>query len=203
MCIRDSYNVLSADTTNLATIPLVYIGEGEFIIKGYWGYNINTLISKQLGVRKYSIDTYKRGTEYGLYSPETDWYFINLYEADVPFFENTTVPVPVSINNLVVNSVYTNEGQTDYPIQGLSDPIVSYNGNVLAKNIEYSATTSGLTRGIKLLIEPILADQMLTYAYVREGQEGDLYGDIYTITDPIISGGTNPQSSSPVALSNA
>ena len=185
------YNVLSADTTNLATIPLVYIGEGEFIIKGYWGYNINTLISKQLGVRKYSIDTYKRGTEYGLYSPETDWYFINLYEADVPFFENTTVPVPVSINNLIVNSVYTNEGQTDYPIQGLSDPIVSYNGNVLAKNIEYSATTSGLTRGIKLLIEPILADQMLTYAYVREGQEGDLYGDIYTITDPIISGGTN------------
>jgi len=184
------YDVLSADTTNTATIPLVNIGEGEFIIKGYWGYNINTLVAKQLEYRKYNIDTYKRGTEYGLYNPETDWYFLNIYEADVPFFMNNSAPAPVSINTLVVNSVYTNEGQTDYFIGGLSDPIVSYNGAVLAKNIEYSAITSAVTPFIRLMFEPILADQMLTYAYVREGEEGDLFGDVYTVTEPISSGPT-------------
>lgn len=183
------YETLSSSTTNNITIPLVNIGEGEFIIKGYWGYDINTLLSKQLGRRKYSIDTYKRGVEYNLYNPETDWYFINVFEAETPFFTNNAAPAPVSINSLVVNSEFTNSGQTDYFIQGLSDPIVSYNGAVLMKNVEYSAITSGVTPFVRLMFEP-LPDQILTYAYVRNGGEGDLFADVYVAPSPIKSGTT-------------
>ena len=183
------YSTLSASTTNLTVIPLDNIGEGEFIIKGYWGYDINTLVSKQLGRRKNSIDTYKRGNEYNLYNAETDWYFINVFNADTPLFANNNAPSPISINSLVVNSEFTKSGQTDYFIQGLSDPIVSLNGAVLMKNIEYSAITTGVTPFVRLTFTP-LDNQMLTYAYVRQGQEGDLYADVYTAPPTIKSGTT-------------
>ncbi len=185
------YSTLSASTTNLTSIPLDNIGEGEFIMKGYWGYDINTLVSKQLGRRKNSIDTYKRGNEYNLYNSETDWYFINVFTADNPLFMNNDAPAPVSINSLVVNSEFTKSGQTDYFIQGLSDPIVSLNGSVLMKNVEYSAITSGVTPIVRLTFEP-LPKQILTYAYVKQGQEGDLFADVY-FTPPTIKSGTTTE----------
>ncbi len=42
-----SYDSLSANTGNTLVIASDKIGEGEFLIKPYWDYNINTLIAKQ------------------------------------------------------------------------------------------------------------------------------------------------------------
>ena len=195
-----SYNSLSANTGNTLTIANGNIGEGEFLIKPYWDYNVNTLISKQQKVRKRSVNTYKRGDLYGLYVPETDWYFINIFEASQPLFNNSSVPPAKTINSLSVSSVFTQSGQTKYNIQGLSDPIVSYNGAILAKNMEYTAVTKSIsaTTGtttfipyIELSFDP-LDNQILTYAYVKNGDTNDLLADLYIVRG-ITSGETGTQ----------
>ena len=186
---------------HLATFETFTVLEGEFLIKSYWDYNVNTLIAKQQKVRKNSVDTYKRGDLYGLYVPETDWYFINMLEASRPLFNSSVTPPAKTINSLVVTSIITESGQTKYNIQGLSDPIVSYNGNVLAKDLEYRAvvTQTGSTTGstvftpyVELLFEP-LAGQMMTYAYVKNGQVNDLLADLYIVEGAIKSGATGTQ----------
>lgn len=186
------YEDLTANTNNAIYLPTLSIGEGEFLIKTYWTYNVNTLLSKKQKVTKNSIDTYKRGNLYGLYVPETDWYFLSLFESEKPLFNSSVAPQPQDIGNLVVQSRFTESGVTEYIVNGLSDPIVSYNGSVLAKNIEYSAVTSATTPYIKLLFNP-LPDQVLTYAYVNNGGSNDLLADLYTISDAIKSGITGTQ----------
>jgi hypothetical protein len=195
------YGDLSGDTGNIMSISTNKIGEGEFLIKSYWGYDVNTLIAKQQKVRKSSVNTYKRGDLYGLYVPETDWYFINMLEASQPLFNSSVVPPAKTINSLVVTSIITNTGTTKYNIQGLSDPIVSYNGAILAKNMEYIAVTTptGSTSGtstffpyIELLFDP-LEGQVLTYAYVKDGEVNDLLADLYIVEGVIKSGATGTQ----------
>lgn len=188
------YKDLTANTSNNIYIPTLNIGEGEFLIKSYWTYNVNTLLAKKQKVTKNTINTYKRGELYGLYVPETDWYFISLFESQKPLFNSSTAPQPQDIGNLVVQSRFTESGTTEYVVNGLSDPIVSYNGSVLAKNIEYSAVTSATTPYIKLLFNP-LPNQVLTYAYINNGGSDDLLADLYTISTTIKSGATSTQSS--------
>ena len=190
------YESLSGNNTNILSILSANIGEGEFFVKSYWGYNINTLIAKQQQLSKNSINTYKRGELYGLYVPETDWYFINIIEAGQPQFNNSVAPLIGGINELTVSTQFTQAGKTDYYVQSLSDPVVAYNGLVLAKNIEYSAVTDGFsgspTPFIRLLFTP-LDNQILTYAYVTDGSSNDLLADLYTISG-ITSGNTGTQS---------
>ena len=52
------YESLSGNNTNILSILSANIGEGEFLVKSYWGYNINTLIAKQQQLSKNSINTY-------------------------------------------------------------------------------------------------------------------------------------------------
>ena len=186
------YSNLTANTGNTVFIPTVSIDEGEFLIKSYWQYNVNTLLAKKQKITKNTINTYKRGELYGLYVPETDWYFISIFQAQKPLFNNTVAPEPKSINSLTVVTDFTESGKTEYSVVGLSDPIVSYNGSVLAKNIEYSASTTGTTPYIKLLFTP-LDNQILTYAYVTDGGVDDFLADVYKITDVVKSGATGTQ----------
>jgi hypothetical protein len=186
------YKDLTANTTNTIYVPTLSIGEGEFLIKSYWTYNVDTLLAKKQKVKKNTIDTYKRGKLYGLYVPETDWYFISLFESEKPLFNSSVAPQPQDIGNLVVQSRFTESGTTEYIVNGLSDPIVSYNGSVLAKNIEYSAVTSATTPYIKLLFNP-LPKQILTYAFINNGGSNDLLADLYKISKTIKSGATGTQ----------
>lgn len=187
-----TYENLTANTGNTVYVPTVNINEGEFLIKSYWTYDVNTFLAKQQKVTRNSIDTYKRGELYGLYKPETDWYFISLFEAEKPLFNSSTAPPPSSLGSLVVQTVFTQSGVTEYSINGLSDPIVSYNGSVLAKNIEYSANTTASTPYVKLLFSP-LDNQILTYAFVDNGKSNDLLADTYTISSSVTSGSSGTQ----------
>jgi len=107
-----NYDRFSGESGTTLSIPINQINEGEFIIKGYFDYPIRTLIQKQLEIRRNSIDNYVRGTEYNIYDPETDWYFLNMYEADKPTFDNTDIINPNTIPNLTVESTITNSGDT-------------------------------------------------------------------------------------------
>ena len=186
------YENLTANTANTISIQTANIGEGEFIIKSYWQYDVNTLLSKKQEVRKNSINTYKRGELYGLYVPETDWYFISLYESSKPNFNNSAVSEILTTSSLVVTSRFTQLDVTDYIINGLSNPIVSYNGSVLANNIEYSAVTTGATPYVRLSFKP-LDNQLLTVAYIDQSNSNTLFPDLYVVSGVTNSGATDTQ----------
>ena len=117
-----------------------------------------------------------------------------MYEADIPQFNNNSPNPSVSISQLTVVSTFTTAGERRFNVVGLlSDPIVAYNGGVLAKNIEYSAVTTGSTTYIELTFDP-LEGQMLTYAYIKDGGANDIFGDFYTVPPTVNSGPTGTQS---------
>jgi hypothetical protein len=187
------YSRFSGESGTTLTIPLNRINEGEFLIKGYYDYPIKTLIQHQLGIRRNTVNTYKIGSEYNIYNPETDWYFLNIFKAEQPFFVNTDVVDTNQIANLTVSSRITTSGQTRFSYESLSDPIVTYNGIQLAKGLEYSSNTE--TAGVSYVefYEPTLPNRLVTLAFVREGQPNNLKVDTYTVTSPIVSGETNQQ----------
>ena len=188
------YSAFSGDVKNVVSVPLTSFAtqDGEYIIKSYWQYNINTLLCKQLERRRNSFDTYKRGNEYLLYDAATDWYFVNVFEALPPLFTNSETIETPSLNTLVVDSQRTVTGQTDYFFDSLSEPIVAYNGAVLYNQVEYSAITTGSTPFVRLFLPEILDDQVLTIAYVLEGQPSDIYVDQHVVTT-VPSGATDNQ----------
>ena len=173
-------------------VPFTSITEGEFIFKSNFSRGINTLLSKQLG---YTTTTQKyplNGDKYGIY--DDDWYFLNMNRADVPDLKNNTVSrnTSSSIITFNVKSVFTTSGITNYTFNLLSTEsvgMVSYNGSVLGRNLDYSVSASSIT-----LLFDVLDNQLLTISYM--GTEGDsiIYNDTYLISNPIVSGVTDSQS---------
>ena len=186
------YTIFSGESGTTLTIPLDEISEGEFLIKGYFEYPIKTLIQKELGRRRNSVNNYKRGSEYNLYNPETDWYFLNLFEADAATFVNQPGE-PQNISNLKVTSFQTELGDTKFFYKSSSDPLVSYNGVIQSKNVEYSANTDTPDGFYIEFFTPTLADRMVTLAFVQDGDANELSLDNYTVTTPISSGSTGQQ----------
>jgi len=150
------------------------------------------LISNQLGITRSSFPSHQRGSEYGLYNEELDWYFLNMFKADIPIINNNNIDTG-NINNLKVVSLVT-DGVTSryYGFNTDSDYVVSLNGGVLAKDIQYSAST-GSTQYLQLAFTPLI-NQIITIAYVENGNNGDIYTDFHEITSPIHSGPINDQS---------
>jgi hypothetical protein len=71
--------------------------------------------------------------------------------------------------------------------------VVSYNGSVLARNLEYSAGTSSVT----LLLNEVLDNQLLTVTYVGiNGSSSPLFTDQYLVSSEPNAGPTNTQTSS-------
>ena len=189
------HNNLSADTTSKVTIPINTIDEGEYILKNYFNFPILTLISNQLGYTRSTFPNYERGSEYGIYNPETDWYFLNMFKADIPILSITDGNAVNSISNLTVTSQFTDGINSRFYYDSSSSPLVALNGGVLANNIEYTAITSGITSYIQMSFTPII-NQILTMAFVSNGSTDNIYIDYYQVTSPISYGPINEQSES-------
>jgi len=189
------HNNLSADTTSKVIIPINTIDEGEYILKNYFNFPILTLISNQLGYTRSTFPNYERGSEYGLYDPERDWYFLNMFNADIPVLSITDGNAVNSISNLTVTSQFTDGINSRFYYDSSSLPLVALNGGVLANNIEYTAITSGITSYIQMSFTPII-NQILTMAFVSNGSTDIIYIDYYQVTSPISYGPINEQSES-------
>ncbi len=183
-----AYNEFSSSTTT--TININDIGEGEFLIKGYFNHPLHTFVNKQIDRRYDNIVNRKKGDQYGLYDKSTDWYFLNMYEADIPLFNINTALQGENNVGLEVSSVFTTSGVTGYTFSFVGDPIVNYNGSTLSPENDY--TVVGTT--INLDFE-VLDNQILTVAYIPEGTSSGLYADSIKVAT-INSGPTDGQSSS-------
>jgi hypothetical protein len=188
------YSSITNNTYTLV-IPFSGITEGEYIIKGFYDYKINTLLSKQLGYTNNTIKNTLNTDVYGLYDSEKDWYFVNVYEVDKPDLRRngTTTETGANIVGFNVKSLYTTSGLTTYGFNiGSADAIgiVSLNGSVLAKNIEYTATTSsGITLGVE-----VLENQILTVVYTSlSTPSSPLFNDSHFQVGAINSGGTDTE----------
>ena len=188
---------LSNDSYKLK-LPFSAVTEGEFIFKSFYSRGINTLLSKQLGYTTTTQKDVLTGKLYGIYNPSTDWYFININRADKPNLKNNAVSRngQGQISDFLVRSQYTTSGITTYNFNVTSSDsigVVSYNGSVLARNLEYSAGTSSVT----LLLNEVLDNQLLTVTYVGiNGSSSPLFTDQYLVSSEPNAGPTNTQTSS-------
>ena len=199
-----SYSSVTNNTYTL-DIPFSGITEGEYIIKGFYDYKINTLLSKQLGYTNNTIKNSLNTDLYGIYNPEKDWYFLNMYEVDKPDLQRNGVNTATGpgIVGFNVKSLYTTSGITTYGFNiGSSDAIgiVSLNGSVLAKNIEYTATTtSGVTLGVE-----VLDGQVLTVVYTSLSTPSTpIFNDSHFVVGNISSGSSDTQLSTDKVFFNS
>ncbi len=187
--ITSGYSKTISFDTNLSTL-----GEGEFLIKGYYEYPISTFTMGSLN-RRYS--NYPIAKKYN-YNGDSDWYFIGLYESEKPTFINSSDSISnTPQNGLIVRSEYvTTSGQTTFFINGTpsNDVAVAYNGSLLSTS-EYTYSNSIITI-LTGTTTPIPGD-IITYFYLPTNADGTFNPNYtyegYTVSG-ITSGTTDSQS---------
>jgi hypothetical protein len=187
------YNTFSATSVLNQSIPVSSLSlDGEYIVKGYYQFNVGTDFLGRLGK---SIDTltYRSGTSYGLYDKKLDWYFMAMKEADIPsLLQNSTNQPPP--NSLFQQIILPNTGEKTFAItNGIGGNfILTLNGLVLANNLDYTYTENIVT-----LSGETVSDDIITVIYTTTGGN-NLVADVYDITTPVISGITGNESSNVV-----
>jgi hypothetical protein len=198
--VYTSEEIPSTGLTNdmyMLEVPFSAVTEGEFIFKSFYNRDINTLLSKQLGFTTTTRKDVLTGSSYGIYDSTNDWYFVNMYRADIPQLNNSAAnPIETAtVSGFNVKSVFTTSGSTNYSFSisnSESIGIVSYNGSVLSKDREYSANTTG---DITLTNIEVLDNQLLTVVYVSTSTPGtSVFTDEFIVDSTINSGATNTQS---------
>jgi hypothetical protein len=198
--VYTSEEIPSTGLTNdmyMLEVPFSAVTEGEFIFKSFYNRDINTLLSKQLGFTTTTRKDVLTGSSYGIYDSTNDWYFVNMYRADIPQLNNSAAnPIETAtVSGFNVKSIFTTSGITNYNFTISSTEsigIVSYNGSVLSKDREYSANTAG---DILLTNIEVLDNQLLTVVYVSTSTPGtSVFTDEFIVSTTINSGATNTQS---------
>jgi hypothetical protein len=187
------YSTFSATSILNQSIPVSGISlDGEYIVKGYYEFNVCTDFLGRLGK---SIDTltYRSGTSYGLYDKNLDWYFMAMKAADIPSLlqSSTNQPPP---NSLFQQIILPRVGEKTFAItNGIGgDFILTLNGLVLANNLDYTYTENIVT-----LSGETVAEDIITIIYTTTGGN-NLVADVYDITTPVVSGTTGNEGSNVV-----
>lgn len=185
-----SYSAFSGTNITTFNVPSSALTlDGEFIIKSSFVYSACTDFLFRLGK---SVDTvqYLNGDQYGFYDNNLDYYFIAMREADTPIFTENTSNIG-AVNKLIQNVILPEVGQTIVIIPStiVGDFVLTFNGIVLAPNLDYTFTGNTVT-----LFEEIVADDTITVTYTTAGGN-NLVGDYINILTPIISGITDGQGS--------
>lgn len=184
--------------------------DGDYLIKGYFLGDVLTDYGKRLGQ---TIDTseYKFGSDNRYYNRLSgrDWYFSANYKAETPIISLST-PTNSELGTLRVISEYIscqsattatticNTGTTyvlGSDING--DVLISLNGEVLSADIDYTLSSSTLSNGqfvrtVELFTGTTTGD-VLTYAYVTNGDANNFRYETIDIDSPIVSGITGGQ----------
>lgn len=176
--------------------------DGEYLVKGYYLFNICTDFLGRLGK---NIDTlfYKKGTKYGIYDDNLDWYFIAIKEPDKPsFLINGSNNLPS--NSLQQQTILGKQPEEEYDddanlipelpfrtftINGYSGSfIVTLNGLVLSPDVDYTFSGTVVTMN-----DDILPDDIITVISTTNGTGKSLMTTNLFIDTPPISGATNEQ----------
>lgn len=207
-----SYSAFSATTAitqNLVTTGLTM--DGDYLIKGFYNFPVCTDYLKKLD-KSVNTSDYISGSEYGIYNSELDHYFVAINKAATPYFAyDSSNNVPAGTLNQTVRPMSFEITYPDYdyqsieelgglPTEEFNDPytvtipafysgdfLVTLNGLVLAKDLDYTYSGSVIT-----LIEAMKPDDVVTVIYYNSTAE-NLKTDVINITTPVVSGATDNQ----------
>lgn len=184
------YSAFSATNSTTQLVPSDQLNlDGEYIIKPFFQFGVCTDFLSRLNK---NVDTsiFINGSMYGIYNPETDYYFIAIRQAEIPkFISNSSNSLPAS--SLTQNIFDVVSGQTTFIISNYvaGNFILTFNGMVLAKDLDYSLSGQVIT-----LFEECVYDDIVTIIYTTNSSNS-FVGDNYEITTPILSGATDGQGS--------
>jgi hypothetical protein len=164
--------------------------DGNYLIKGYYEYDMCTDYMNKLGV-KGDTSYYKKGEEYSLYNSKLDSYFIAINKADKPTF--LTSQNNVNVGLLIGFTIFPSfSGQTGFTItqNHVGDAIVALNGLVLAENYDYTYSANTLN----FLSATELTD-VITIVFIADETTPGLTSEVINVNIDIPSGTTNNQGS--------
>ena len=197
-----SLNILNELTV---LIPLSGLSlDGDYLIKGYFKTDVSTDILGRLG-KVLNTSDYINGPNFQLYDPTLDFYFVAITRADIPQFSQSIISGNSVNTNLALyqqvflvdtntpnisTDFYTRTGTTlTLSNTYVGDIIVTLNGLVLSKNVDYTLNGQVLT-----FIGLIYLGDIITIIYTRNSNQ-TLIGDTILLNTSISSGTTNSQGS--------
>lgn len=197
--------ITQAITSHTETINSSVIGgEGEYSVRASYSYDVDTQFRKLSGDK---LSSSRTETQYGLYEPNVDGYFIVVRHADEPKFRVGSASDP-SFTSFRVSSILITSGNTGTTYNlgsGISgDLIVDLNGISLSVNGDYTisgvtdiqlGSMTGKNYAVITLATPTVSGDVLTFAYSSSSDIKTLKMDSVVISTPIVSGATNGQGS--------
>lgn len=166
--------------------------DGEYLIKGSYDFTMCTEYMNKLNEK---IDTSipVLGTEYGLYEPEFDFYFVAFTESITPIFSLSQEDTR-TLGALVVES-FEMFGETEVTTVNtwVGSPIVSLNGITLANTEDYTYIDNIIT-----LLGDTVEGDIVMVAYVNNGVPNGLLSENIIVDGIILSGATGGQGSEPI-----
>lgn len=187
------YSAFSATNETTQIIPSSALTmDGDYIVKGFYEFSACTDYLGKLGK---NIDTlnYIYGSEFGIYDKSLDYYFIAIKSAETPIFVNNFSNATPA--NRLIQQIFQPEAgisELVIPTNVVGDFILTLNGLVLAKQLDYTFSGSIVT-----LSAQTQTDDIVTFIYTSEGGN-NLIGDNIDISLPIVSGVTNGEGSNVV-----
>ena len=187
------YSAFSATNETTQFIPSSALTmDGDYIVKGFYEFSACTDYLGKLGK---NIDTlnYIYGSEFGIYDKSLDYYFIAIKSAETPIFVNNFSNATPA--NRLIQQIFQPEAgisELVIPTNVVGDFILTLNGLVLAKQLDYTFSGSIVT-----LSAQTQTDDIVTFIYTSEGGN-NLIGDNIDISLPIVSGVTNGEGSNVV-----
>lgn len=187
------YSAFSATNETTQFIPSSALTmDGDYIVKGFYQFSACTDYLGKLGK---NIDTlnYIYGSEFGIYDKSLDYYFIAIKSAETPIFVNNFSNATPA--NRLIQQIFQPEAgisELVIPTNVVGDFILTLNGLVLAKQLDYTFSGSIVT-----LSAQTQTDDIVTFIYTSEGGN-NLIGDNIDISIPIVSGVTNGEGSNVV-----
>lgn len=184
------YSAFSATSEIDISIPVNELDyDGEYLIKGYYTHELCTNILSNLNLRD-DTSYYKNGSLYGLYNPSTDYIFTVIKMADKPIFSTTIRANSRPIGSLIAKTILPSDGETQFPvtIDVNGELLVYLNGLMLANDLDYVLTDN---ETLLTLSGETLSGDVITYVAVSDSESNGLVVDNIEITDPIVSGITD------------
>ena len=184
------YSVYSDTFLISDNIPISNLAlDGEYLVKGYFKFSACTEFMNQLG-RTIDTSIYNKGTEYDLYNPELDYYFIAFKAADIPqFFDSGSGNLPSG--TLTQQTILLADEQTSFvlPNNYNGAAIITLNGLTLSSGNDFT-----LSGNVATLVAPAVSGDILTVIYTTNNYT-KLVGENFIIRTSIISGTTDNQGS--------
>lgn len=185
--VSNKYNFSDIQPTSgiSTTIPISELNiDGEYIIKGYYEHKLCTNILGRLELKN-DTSFYKRGSKYGMYNSDKDYYFVVINKAEVPNIVAGDQNSSRSLGGLVSRTIIPEVGFNQFIVDGevVGDLLIYLNGMLLSENLDYIKNDN-----IIELSGDTLKGDVITYVSIKDSDfEGLVVENVYI--DTIIPNG--------------